>query len=109
MADNTEKNLHLSLTLPESSLVLEALIECPFKSVFELIGKLNHQAQQFYRSDAAANEKKLFVLAPDEISYCVNALGNLPFTRVNLLLNNIQRQLQTQHQVSSMEKMNDGV
>lgn len=108
MAGITKQELHLYLTLTESSLILEALIEHPFKLVFELIGKLNHQAQQFYTAEVIEGDIKLFVLSSSDISYCVKALGNLPFNRVSLLLNNIQKQLQTQ-QVMLAEQVNDDV
>lgn len=108
MTCSTEKELHLYLTLTESSLLLEALIECPFKLVFELIGRLNQQAQQFYQPHVATGDIKLFALSSAEISCCIKALGNFPFNRVNLLLGNIQKQLQTQ-QVTIVERVNGDV
>ena len=93
-----EKQWELQLTLPESSLLLEALIELPFKQVFELIGKLNHQAQQFYATDAASTTRQAFTVDSREFSCCVKALGGLPYSRVHELLGNLQQQLQKQQQ-----------
>lgn len=108
MTKYVEQELHLYLTLHESSLILEALIECPFKLVFELIGRLNHQAQQFYVPNRAENEKVLFLLEAKDIAFCIKALGDLPFSRVNGLLSNIQTQMHAQ-QVPSMENVNGGL
>jgi hypothetical protein len=90
------KTWELRLTLAESSLLLEALIELPFKQVFELIGKLNHQAQQFYASEAAASLPQAFMLDSREFSCCVKALGALPYNRVSELLASLNQQLHSQ-------------
>ena len=89
--------LQLSLTLEESRLILEALVERPFKQVFEVIGKLNHQAQQFYSSAAAElDQRQLFFLTRDEFHCCVTALGDLPYNRVQPLLAQLHAQLLAQ-------------
>ncbi|ACE85682.1 hypothetical protein [Cellvibrio japonicus] len=88
--------LHIYLTLAQSSLVLEALVEKPFKEVFELIGKLNHQAQPFYQPDADPESPSRFVLEPPELSLCVRALGDLPYNRVCSLVALLHQQLQAQ-------------
>lgn len=90
----------LRLTLAESSLLLEALIELPFKQVFDLIGKLNHQAQQFYSSEAAATLPQVFALDSREFSCCVKALGALPYNRVSALLQSLHEQLRLQQATS---------
>lgn len=43
---NTNKNteVELNLTLEETNLILKALGKLPFELVYELIGKINHQA-----------------------------------------------------------------
>ncbi|MGV3590739.1 MAG: hypothetical protein ACO1PZ_03550 [Gammaproteobacteria bacterium] len=95
-ASAKDRTWELHLTLPESSLLLEALIELPFKQVFELIGKLNHQAQQFYASEGAAALPQVFTMDSREFSCCVKALGALPYSRVNELLASLHRQLRMQ-------------
>lgn len=92
----SSRTWELRLTLAESSLLLEALIELPFKQVFELIGKLNHQAQQFYASETAATVPQVFTLDSREFSCCVKALGALPYNRVHELLASLHRQLNEQ-------------
>lgn len=88
--------LHIYLNLAQANLVLEALVERPFKEVFELIGKFNHQIQPFYQSGADADAPSLFVLEPAELSLSVRALGDLPYNRVCTLVSLLHRQLQTQ-------------
>lgn len=97
MTDANTRELHLYLTLEQSSLILEALVEQPFKLVFEIIGQLNHQAQQFYQADADRNAPSLFVLTPADFSMCVQSLGELPYNRVCQLVDNLHQQLKTQH------------
>lgn len=89
-------DLHLYLTLDQSSLVLEALMEQPFKKVFEIIGSLNQQAQQFYQSPAEKNRAQLFLINKGDFTVCVKALGELPYNRVSDLIQNLHRQLHTQ-------------
>jgi hypothetical protein len=93
----TNNPLSLALTLAESSLILEALIERPFKLVFELIGRLNQQAQQFYQPGIQPEVAQIFYLSQKDISLCVKSLGDLPFNRVQPLLANIHLQLQSQN------------
>jgi hypothetical protein len=88
--------LHIYLTLEQSSLLLEALMEQPFKIVFEIIGSLNQQAQQFYQTDTDKNSAQLFVLDKGDFSICVTALGELPYNRVCGLIQVLHRQLTTQ-------------
>jgi len=97
MTESNTRALHLYLTLEQSSLILEALVEQPFKVVFEIIGQLNHQAQQFYRADAEHNAPALFVIDAADFSLCIKSLGELPYNRVCNLVNNLHQQLQTQH------------
>lgn len=40
------EKITLTLTLDEANLLLKALGEMPFREVFELIGKIQHQANQ---------------------------------------------------------------
>lgn len=45
MTDDDAKPVSLSLTLAETNLILEALGNLPFVRVFQLIGKLQQQAE----------------------------------------------------------------
>ncbi|MBX3616329.1 hypothetical protein [Nitrosomonas sp.] len=92
----TERTLIISLNLEEGNLLLEALAECPFKSVFELIGKLNHQANHLFIAGASPQERRQFVFTEDELSFSLKALGNLPYHRVNKLLEDLNLQIETQ-------------
>lgn len=44
MAPNPKQELHLTLTLDEVNFLIRALSEKSFKDVYELIGKINVQA-----------------------------------------------------------------
>ena len=72
---------------------MEALAEYPFKLVFELIGKLNQQAN--LQSGSATDEAHEceFSLTNDELSLIVNALGDMPYNRVHGLLTDLQAQV----------------
>ena len=93
--------LHIYLSREQSSLLLEALVEQPFKNVFEIIGLLNHQAQPFYQADQQVSAPVLFSLAPADFSVCIKALGELPYNRVFTLVNYLHQQLQTQYASSA--------
>ena len=88
--------LHFYLTLEQSSLLLEALVEQPFKNVFEIIGSLNQQAQQFYQPQASPQQPQLIVLNKADFAVCITALGELPYNRVCALVNYLHQQLSTQ-------------
>jgi|GEM_PF-1449075 len=96
------REVHVYLSLEQSSLILEALVEQPFKLVFDIIGQLNHQAQQFYQADVEPNAPALFVLMADDFSLCIQSLGNMPYNRVCALVNNLHQQLQAQ-QINSRD------
>jgi hypothetical protein len=95
MNHSSAEHLHFYLTLEQTSLLLEALVEQPFKKVFEIIGTLNQQAQQFYQPDAA-QQPQLIVLNKPDFSICIHALGELPYNRVCALVNHLHQQLSTQ-------------
>ncbi|WP_323816528.1 hypothetical protein [Cellvibrio sp. NN19] len=96
MTGSAARELHFYLTLDQSALILEALVEQPFKRVFEIIGQLNHQAQQFYQPDADRSAPALFVISAEDFSECLKALGELPYNRVCDLIHYLHQQLQTQ-------------
>ncbi|MDR7088937.1 hypothetical protein [Cellvibrio fibrivorans] len=103
---NASSELHFYLTLEQSSLLLEALVEQPFKKVFDIIGQLNHQAQQFYQTGAVQHAPALFVISASDFSVCVQALGELPYNRVCTLVNYLHQQLQAQHATDAKQNAN---
>lgn len=88
--------LTIYLNLEEGNLLLEALAECPFKSVFELIGKLNQQANSLFLSGVAQKERQKFTFTESELSLSIKALGNMPYQRVHKLLAALNQQIQVQ-------------
>lgn len=88
--------LTIQLSLQEGNLLLEALAELPFKSVFELIGKLNQQANELFVPGIAPQELQRFVFTEVELSLVIQALGNLPYHRVHALLTGLNQQIQAQ-------------
>lgn len=94
-AELLDHDVQIHLTLAQCNLLLEALVERPFKQVFELIGILNQQLQPFYRG--ANPEVPIPVrLHRLQLSLCVKALGELPYHRVATLLGDLHRQLLAQ-------------
>lgn len=92
----SERMLVIHLSLQEGNLLLEALAELPFKSVFELIGKLNQQANELFAPGIAPQERQRFVFVEAELSLAIKALGNLPYHRVHALLSGLHQQIQAQ-------------
>lgn len=92
----TGRTFIISLNLEEGNVLLEALAECPFKSVFELIGKLNQQANQLFASGAPPQERQSFNFTEAELSLSLKALGNLPYHRVHKLLEDLNLQIERQ-------------
>jgi hypothetical protein len=88
--------LTLRLNVQEGGLLLEALAELPFKTVFELIGKLNQQANELFAPGCAQHERQRFVLTEAELALAIKALGNMPYHRVHELLADLHRQIQAQ-------------
>lgn len=77
----------VSITLrdDEGRLVIAALAELPFKTVFELIGDLNRQA--------VAGAGQRYQLDRDSLALILGALAQLPYERVHRLLAALERQL----------------
>jgi len=86
------KPLRIVLATAEGALMLEALAELPFKTVFELIGELNRQAND---GDAAGDAHE-FVLDRPSLALIVKALGELPYSRVHALLAKLNAQIAQQ-------------
>lgn len=94
----TDRILSIELYLEEGNLLLTALAECPFKTVFELIGKLNQQAQ-LHCSEVANRSRRIpFTFTEQEMVLAIKALGKLPYEHVHQLLANLNRQMERQIQ-----------
>ncbi len=97
----------LLITRAQGNLMLEALAERPFKHVFEVIGVLNRQAAQFAalpeagRDDEAARVP--FTLSAAELRLTLDALADLPYRRVQPLLQDLHAQLARQTAVDGQE------
>lgn len=92
MSGHGGRELSLLLTVSQSALILNALAELPFKTVFEVIGQLNQQAHQRFSHDNAATAQP-FRLSRADWALCIQALGELPFKQVNALLQYLNAQL----------------
>lgn len=97
--------LTIDLTLEEGNLILEALAECPFKTVFELIGQLNQQANRLFVATIDHTKTQSFAFSEHDLSLTIKALGGLPYNRVNGLLANFNQQIKAQLSRQPSEKM----
>ena len=88
-----QEPLRLLLTAEQGNLVITALAECPFRLVYELIGKLNGQANAAVQSGGTY---ACLVVVAAELKLILDALGKLPYFQVHALVHELQRQLQTQ-------------
>lgn len=93
-----ELQFNISWRLEDGNLMIEALAECPFKLVYELIGKLNRQANSLLPAAGAGAAPPDLALSAAELKLLIHALGNLPYNRVHLLLHDLHRQMQKQMQ-----------
>ncbi len=92
----TERILSIELSLDEGNLLLIALAECPFKTVFELIGKLNQQAHHHFTGVADRSGQKPFAFTEQEVQLAIEALGKLPYEHVHQLLSSLNKQVTRQ-------------
>ncbi len=92
--------LHIALTVEEGQLIVEALAELSFRSVFELIGKLNRRANELIASDAD-NAPQEFLLTAPELLLIFSALGDMPFNQVHTLVDKLKRQMQLQAELAA--------
>ena len=93
---DVDRMLTIDLALEEGNLILEALAECPFKSVFELIGQLNQQANNLFVATTGHAKTQAFMFSEHDLSLTIKALGGLPYNRVNGLLVNLNQQIKPQ-------------
>jgi hypothetical protein len=99
MSKHDAETLQLSLTAEQGNLVITALAECPFKQVYELIGKLNRQANVALQAGGIY----ACLVGAAELKLILEALGKLPYYQVHALVQALQAQLQSQLQALSAE------
>jgi len=85
--------IHSGIT--EGALIMEALSELPFKMVFELIGKLNRQANEI-DSERSTQSVVPLTVSRAELRLIIRALGDMPYQRVQVLLDKLNQQIREQ-------------
>jgi hypothetical protein len=85
--------LEIALTAQQGNLVIAALAERPFKLVYELIGKLNRQANVAAHTHVDGNAY-VCMLQPGEWALILDALGYLPYREVSVLVEALHLQMQ---------------
>lgn len=80
------RDIGLELSREQCSLIVEGLAERPFKQVFALIGQLHSSAN-------AGGASARVTLHPDQLRLILDALGGMPFARVNRLLHSMHQQM----------------
>ncbi|MCE3604304.1 hypothetical protein LXA47_11900 [Massilia sp. P8910] len=85
-------SLTLSLRADQGALVIEALAELPFKTVFDLIGRLNRQANAA-DAGADADAARAYSVSVPDLQLIVGALRLLPYHRVHLLMDALEEQV----------------
>ncbi len=83
----TDTSMILTLTTSEGQLVIEALAEGPFKTVFDLIGRINRQA-----NTAGSEELCRLALSRADLALVIGALVKLPYHRVHQLMAKLEQQ-----------------
>jgi hypothetical protein len=80
----------LELRTEQGALAIEALAELPFKAVYELIGRLNQQANA--GAPGAGSGSARYRLCEADLELLLGALAQLPYYRVHRLLAELQQQ-----------------
>lgn len=94
----------IALNLEQSSLIMAALAERPFRTVFALIGRLNVWANDAFADDAAMRAQQLpFALCNAELTLVLQALEELPHRRVHTLIGSLQCQIARMRQDATHE------
>jgi hypothetical protein len=82
-----DTSMILTLTAAEGQLVIEALAEGQFKTVFELIGRINRQANTATSADLCR-----LALSRADLALVIGALVKLPYHRVHQLMAKLEQQ-----------------
>jgi hypothetical protein len=91
----------LALDREQGALVMDALAERSFRSVYELIGRLNTWANHALVHPGVARAP--FVMTQAELALVIDALGDLPHRRVHVLLGSLQQQVHQMAQRSTQQ------
>lgn len=93
--------LRVQMTVAHSRLILQALAELPFKSVFEVIGQLNQQTHRLLADEANDSTRMhVFFISPSDLAICIHALGEMPFKRVSTLLTHLNCEILAQRHLA---------
>ena len=96
---NSGQTQTIRLTIKEGALLLEALGARPFKEVFDLIGRINHAANEHTVKLVEAQNNNLetsFAFTRHDLDLMIRALAELPFNQVHNLMAKLHSQLQAQ-------------
>ena len=96
MENPAQKAFQVDLNVDDGKIIFEALAELPFKYVYDLIGKLNHQANQNTTNGWDGQAPLRHTLDLQEIGLIIKALGGLPFNQVHGLVDNLSAQIKEQ-------------
>lgn len=91
-----EKEIGLILSIEEGKIIIEALAELPFRHVFELIGKINSQANKKNSSDLSYEKSKEYRVNMEDVEIMVTALGHMPFIKVENIMGKLGKQIKGQ-------------
>jgi hypothetical protein len=96
MTAAAEEEYGLALDPAQGRLVMEALGERPFRTVYRLIGRLNAWAGAAFPRDCDAHQAPAvaFALTLPDLALVLDALGYLPHRRVYRLVASLEGQLQ---------------
>jgi hypothetical protein len=96
MENSAQKAFVIRLNVNDGKIIFEALAELPFKYVYDLIGKLNFQANHNKTDDGDGITRLRHTLIMQELGLIIKALGGLPFNRVHRLVDKLSAQIQEQ-------------
>jgi len=96
MENSAQKPFIIHLNVNDGKIIFEALAELPFKYVYDLIGKLNFQANHNNAEDGGGMARLRHTLIMQELGLIIKALGGLPFNRVHSLVDKLSAQIREQ-------------
>jgi hypothetical protein len=96
MGNPEQEVFQIHLNVNDGKLIFEALAELPFKYVYDLIGRLNRQANRNTTNGCDEMIRFGLTLGLQEIGLIIKALGGLPFNRVHRLVDDLNAQIQQQ-------------
>lgn len=79
----------IRLTVTDTRMIFSSLAELPFKTVFELIGKINRTTNETKPVSVDGEPGYAYQFTGDEMDLIVRALGQRPFHEVNILIRDL--------------------